>query len=354
MWIIICIIVVILIIIIPIIIIKTKKNNVIQISTTTTEITTQEATETLNQLITEKQIPTKYNNYSQQGITVAGGNGQGNQSNQLGSPGNIIIDENKTILISDGTNHRIVEWKYESNHSQIIIGGNNQLPRFNPTDVVVDKENNALIIVEVATRQVLRWFRANQTYQQILTFDFYSIRLAMDKNGYLYVSNYDQKDVTRWKDGDTSGTIVAGGGGGEGNDLNHLETPGCIFVDDDYSVYVSDEANSRVMKWKKDATEGIIVAGGNEYGDNLDQLSLPLGVIVDRMGNIYVADWFNHRIMRWREEDTRGSIVVGGNGEGSASNQLNVPTRLAFDNEENLYVVDQNNRRVQKFEKSSD
>jgi sugar lactone lactonase YvrE len=299
-----------------------------------------------------EQSPPKYNNYSQQGITVAGGNGKGNQLNQLGSPGNIIIDENKTILISDETNHRIVEWKYKSNNSQIIVGGNNQLS--NPTDVVVDKKNNALIIFEAGKTRAIRWFRENQSHEQILTFGFSVIRLTMDKNGSLYISDYYEHDVRRWKDGDTThGTIVAGGNN-RGDDPNQLNAPGCIFVDDNYSVYVSDVANFRVMKWKKNAPEGIVVAGGNGYGNNLDQLSSPEGVIVDHMGDVYVADWTNHRIMRWREGDIYGSIVVGGNIEGSESNQLNAPTRLAFDDEENLYVVDQNNRRVQKFEISSE
>ncbi|CAF0763281.1 unnamed protein product [Adineta steineri] len=349
-WIIIFIVVIILIIIIPIVIIKTKKSNVIQISATV-EITTQETTETLNESTTEERILPKYKKWKQQGITVAGGNGDGDQLNQLGFPGTINIDENKTILILDKNNRRIVEWKYGSNSSQIILGVYDRL--FYPTDIVVDKENNALIIYDTGSRRIIRWFRENQTIQEILAFNP-NIYLAMDKNGSIYICDYYANEVRRWKDGDkTRGTIVAGGNG-YGTDLNQFRSPRCIFVDDDYSVFVSDWGNDRVMKWKQGATEGIAVAGWNNNGGNLDQLSNPEGVLVDQLGHIYVADYNNHRVVRWCDGDIYGSVVVGGNGVGNGSNQLNSPARLSFDTEGNLYVVDQRNRRVQKFEISHD
>ena len=109
------------------------------------------------------------------------------------------------------------------------------------------------------------------------------------------------------------------------NQLNQLNSPTFIFVDEDQSVYVSDRDNHRVMKWRKDAKEGRIVAGGNGNGGNLNQLSKPQGVIVDDLGQIYVADSWNHRIMRWCEGKEEGEIVVGGNGQGNQSNQFNGP-----------------------------
>ncbi|CAF3324106.1 unnamed protein product [Rotaria sp. Silwood2] len=92
---------------------------------------------------------------------------------------------------------------------------------------------------------------------------------------------------------DTCGTLVAGGHG-QGNRLNQLNGPGYIFVDQDYSVYISDENNHRVMKWTKDATEGIVVAGGHGPGSGPFQLSGPRGVIVDQLGTIFVADYLNN------------------------------------------------------------
>ena len=50
--------------------------------------------------------------WSQNGVTVAGGNGYGDAVNQLYWPcGLDIDDDNQSIVIADFGNHRIVEWK---------------------------------------------------------------------------------------------------------------------------------------------------------------------------------------------------------------------------------------------------
>ncbi|CAF0816256.1 unnamed protein product [Adineta steineri] len=127
------------------------------------------------------------------------------------------------------------------------------------------------------------------------------------------------------------GTVVVGGNG-KGNQLNQLNFPGFIFVDEGQSVYVSDRQNHRVMKWRKGAKEGRVVAGGNGEGRNLNQLSSPEGLLVDNLG---------------KEE---GEVVAGGNGQGNQTHQLNRPMGLSFDSEGNLYVVDSWNHRIEKFE----
>ncbi|CAF4879078.1 unnamed protein product, partial [Rotaria socialis] len=85
-----------------------------------------------------------------------------------------------------------------------------------------------------------------------------------------------------------------------------------VFVDQDYSVYVSDEDNHRVMKWADGATEGVIVAGGQGNGDSLSQLSYPRGIVVDPSGTLYVADFSNARVMRWFKDAKQGEVIAGG------------------------------------------
>ncbi|CAF1421653.1 unnamed protein product [Adineta steineri] len=265
------------------------------------------------------------------------------------SKSKIFIDENKNIFIADLNNHRIVEWKCNAKEGQIIAGGNKQGNRMDqlnrPTDMIIDPQTHSIIIADYVNRRVIQWMTQDQ---QILIKNIDCYGLAMDKYGFLYVSDYKKNEVRRWKMGeyDNEGIVVAGGNG-IGNQLNQLSYPGFIFVDEDQSVYVSDQNNHRVMKWRKDSEEGIIVAGGNGQGENLNQLSYPQGVIVDDLGQIYIADCWNDRIMRWCEGEEEGEIVVGGNRRG---NQLNRPMGLCFDDEENLYVVDYLNHRIQKFE----
>ncbi|CAF4132925.1 unnamed protein product [Adineta steineri] len=283
---------------------------------------------------------------------MASGNEKGQELYQLNSPEGIFIDKNKSIFIADRWNHRIVEWKYNAKEGQIIAGGSGNGNRMDqlsyPTNVIVDQQNHSIIIADRGNTRVIQWL--NQT-QQILIDNIFCWGLAMDKHGFLYVSYSNKNEVRRWKMGEynNEGLVVAGGNG-QGDQLNQLDDPTFIFVDEDQSVYVSDRNNDRVMKWNKDAKEGRIVAGGNGYGRNLNQLSSPNGVIVDHLGQIYVTDCVNHRIMRWCEGEEEGEIIVGGNGEGNQSNQLFNPMGLSFDDEGNLYVADSWNNRIQKFE----
>ncbi|CAF1559363.1 unnamed protein product [Adineta ricciae] len=295
----------------------------------------------------------KLKKWNQNGSTICGGNGSGEELNQLSDPGGIFIDKHRNIFIADWRNHRIVRWKRNENQGTIVAGGNGKGNRLNqlndPTDVIFDEQNNSIIVADQGNRRVMRRF-LNTNQSEILIHNIDCCGLTMDKFGFVYVSDREKHEVRRWKMGEKGkGTLVAGGNG-EGDQLNQFNVPTFVFVDDEQSIYVSDLWNHRVMKWRKDAQEGIVVAGGNGRGENLNQLDGPRGIIVDHEGRIYVADSDNHRIMRWSEGDEEGEIIVGGNGQGNESNQLSYPLGLSFDGEGNLYVVDNDNHRIQRFD----
>ncbi|CAF4183726.1 unnamed protein product, partial [Adineta steineri] len=207
----------------------------------------------------QEQIQTRKDQYQQFGITVAGGNRYGQELNQLSQPQGMFIDNDKSIYIVDQWNHRIVKWKLNSKTGQIIAGGNgngNQNNQLNcPTDIIFDKENNSFTISELGHRRVVRYFDQNQTNQPIIILNINCWGLTIDRNGFIYLSDLENHEVRRWKQGDKNGELVAGGNG-QGDHLNQLNQPTYIFIDDDYSLYISDRNNHRVMKWKKDAKEG--------------------------------------------------------------------------------------------------
>ncbi|CAF4826765.1 unnamed protein product, partial [Rotaria sp. Silwood2] len=188
-------------------------------------------------------------------------------------------------------------------NGKVVAGDNGagrRLDQLNgPTDVLIDKETNSLIICDRDNRRVVRWSRRSGTTQgEILIDNVDPFGLAMDDQRYLYISDTEKHEVRRYKIGDKNGTIVAGGNG-KGNGLNQLNWPKYLFVDQQQTVYVSDSNNDRVMKWNKGAKEGIVVAGGQGEGNALTQLSHPGGLFVDTLGTIYVADSGNDRVMRW-------------------------------------------------------
>ncbi|CAF1065597.1 unnamed protein product [Rotaria sordida] len=211
-------------------------------------------------------------------------------------------------------------------NGQVVAGGNgkgNRLDQlYRPTDMLIDKETDSLIICDRDNRRVVRWSRRNGTTQgEILIDNVRCLGLAMDDQRYLYISDTDKDEVKRYQIGDKNGTLVAGGNG-KGAGLNQLNHPTYIFVDQQQTVYVSDYYNNHVTKWNKGAKEGIVVAGGQGQGNALTQLYHPQGLFVDTLGTIYVADSSNNRVMRWPKGAKQGTIIVGGNGYGVGTNQF--------------------------------
>ena len=239
--------------------------------------------------------------WSQNGVTVAGGNGMGNATSQLNYPrGFDIDDDNQSIVIADCWNHRIVEWKMGASNGKIIAGGRGRGNRLSqlyyPTDVLLDKETNSLFIADQWNRRVVRWSRRQDTTQgEIIVDNIDCIGLAIDHQRYLYVSDYGRGEVGRYTIGDKNGIVVAGGNG-PGNQLNQLNCPIYLFVDEEQALYVSDYNNHRVMKWNTGTNQGIVVAGRQGEGSALTQLCCPGGLFVDTSSTIDVADAWNDRV----------------------------------------------------------
>ncbi|CAF3447435.1 unnamed protein product [Rotaria socialis] len=230
--------------------------------------------------------------WTQNGMTIAGGHGLGDATNQLNGPHSLFVDDDQTVFTADWGDHRIMQWKKgDTTNGQVVAGGNGQ---------------------------------GNGLHQLYWPTDTIST-------------------------GEKNGTLVAGGNG-KGDGVNQLNLPRYLFVDQQQNVYVSDFDNNRVVKWNKGEKEGIVIAGGQGKGGALTQLSSPLGLFIDTLGTLYVADEGNHRVMRWTQGDNKqGTVIVGGNSQGAGANQFNYPRGLSFDRHGNLYVADLHNHRAQRF-----
>ncbi|CAF3870903.1 unnamed protein product, partial [Adineta steineri] len=207
---------------------KSATTTTMSISTTTSKsatTTTSTSTATTSTATTIKV--SKFKKWKQNATTVAGGNEQGDGLHQLAHPYGIFIDEKKNIFIADLWNHRIVEWKYNAKEGKVIAGGNgkgNRMDRLNgPTDIIVDEQNHSITIADFGNRRVIQWSNQNQ---QILIQNIQCWGLAIDKNGFFYVSDWEKHEVRRWKMGEynNEGIIVAGGNG-KGDQLHQLSYP---------------------------------------------------------------------------------------------------------------------------------
>ncbi|CAF4717320.1 unnamed protein product, partial [Rotaria socialis] len=95
--------------------------------------------------------------WSPNGVTIAGGYGQGGATNQFYWPHGLSVDDDQTVVIADTYNDRIMQWKNgDTMKGQVVAGGKgegNGLHQLNgPTDVLIDKKTDSLIICDRGNR----------------------------------------------------------------------------------------------------------------------------------------------------------------------------------------------------------
>ncbi len=70
----------------------------------------------------------------------------------------MYIDDDETVYVADYSNHRIVEWINDAKNGQVVAGGNGQGNQNNqlnsPTNVIIDKENDSIIICDYCNQRV--------------------------------------------------------------------------------------------------------------------------------------------------------------------------------------------------------
>jgi hypothetical protein len=135
--------------------------------------------------------------WAQDGITVAGGNGQGDAPNQVNYPRGLFVDEKGTVIVADYGNHRIVEWKRGDTSGTVLAGGNGQGARSDqlnrPTDVIFDKATDGFIICDRGNRRLSRWTdRAGTRTGKTIIKNIDCHGLALDDKGSLYVTDADK------------------------------------------------------------------------------------------------------------------------------------------------------------------
>lgn len=259
--------------------------------------------------------------------TVAGGNGSGNAANQLRYPAGIFVDAIGNIFIADAGNNRIQKFPAGSTSTTngiTVAGGNGQgsgaSQFYYPTGVFVDAQGN--IYVADQYNQRIQKFAAGNTsgitiaggngYGTAPNQFQYPNSIYVDLLGSLYVSDAGSSNrIQKFPAGSTSatnGTTVAGGNG-YGTAANQLSGPTGISVDASGNVYVADPSAHRIQKFpagSSSATNGVTVAGGYGEGSTDNQLALPQSVYVDAAGSIYVSDYRNKRIQKWLQPSLIG------------------------------------------------
>jgi len=209
------------------------------------------------------------------------------------------------------------------------------------------------------------------------------------KSVYIYIADWKNHRIVKWKLDENEGEIVAGENG-KGNRTDQLNEPSDVIIDkNNKSLIICDKGNRRVIRWSlenqqdkqilidnitcfglmmnecgdlfvsdvdkhevkrwrigENEAEGTVVAGGQGKGNNLNQLNWPSFIFIDRKETIYVSDRDNHRVMKWLKGAKEGIIVAGGQGPGHSLNQLFGPLGLIVNEVGDIYVADCLNHRI--------
>ncbi len=148
-----------------------------------------------------------------EGTIVAGGNGKGDQLNQLNGPTFLFIDREETVYVSDYFNHRVMKWYKGANEGIVVAGGQGEGNSLNQLD-----RPQGLVVNEV---------------------------------GDVYVTDCGNHRIMCWSLGCREGRVVVGGNGcGQGS--NQLNYPTGLSFDVKNNLYVADQMNHRIQRFSID------------------------------------------------------------------------------------------------------
>ena len=99
---------------------------------------------------TAKDEVRRYTIGDKNSIVVAGGNGEGNQLNQLNYPTYLFVDEEQAVYVSDSYNHRVMKWNIGANQGIVVAGGQGKgsilTHLYHPQGLFVDASDTIYVV----------------------------------------------------------------------------------------------------------------------------------------------------------------------------------------------------------------
>jgi len=263
------------------------------------------------------------NTFTNEGTTVAGGNGAGKGLNQLKNPYGIFIDSAKNIYVADHDNNRIVKWAPDTNTGTIVTDATSLIAYGGgkPVDIWLDKYNNTAIAGDQGTVVILSGSVPSPHGD--------AANSITGRDSILYISS--DRGIEKWNPYTNVSSTFSAAANANG-----------IFIDSVGNVY-SGQNNTdsslfyigSVVKYGASGVHQSTVSGGKIY----TQIGAAGGLTVDKKGNIYVGDINNNQVEVWKPGAASPNIIASGY----------APAGIKLDNDGNIYVADQTNNRVVRY-----
>jgi gliding motility-associated-like protein len=288
---------------------------------------------------------------STNGITVAGGHGDGGNLNQI-RPESVAVDDAGNVYVANPDGADIRKWPPGAG-SGISVA---QIP--DPADVYVDTQGN-LYADNVHGHCVYRVAAGTNTAVLVGTMPIaphylyaFASGLWVDCTGNVYLGDGESGNVYKFAPGDTSAVMVA-----SPTRAHPYFDIISICLDASGNLFISSSQDS-IMECTPGDTNSIRAAAG-WMGASVGGVALGWGPIwVDGLDTIYVADngydgTSASRILKWAPGASTPTLLLGGQNPGSGVNQFGNAHGVTMDSKGNIYVADLGNYRVQKFTRTS-
>lgn len=305
------------------------------------------------------------------GTVVAGGNGDGNASNQLSFPLGVHVDQtgaDPNVYISDTNNQRVVMW-VQGDTTGTVVAGTTGVVGFDSTHFstpqeltfevtesgtniyVADRDNCRIALIQgdgtLATVAGNYDIDGNPVCDWV-TSSVWAPLSAKIYGGQLYISEYGR--ISRWDKWDLSGGVVLMG-------ATALPTPivspygdaSAMQIGPDGGAYVADGDVVRLIN----PNGGIssIFIDGRGAGTGLNTIGYAGGLLVDAEGSVFISDSGRNRVVKWALGATEG-VLVAGQASGVAGpgvSQLDSPRGIDVGSDGSVYVADFGNHRVVRW-----
>jgi sugar lactone lactonase YvrE len=237
-----------------------------------------------------------------------------------------------------------------------VAGGHGKGKRFNqlfyPSHVYVDDDQN-IYVSDYVNDRIVKW-KKDATRGQILVDgngkkrpnDLLSSHVSFivdkDSDALIIADRYNQRVIQQSLQNERMGETII-------SDIDCMD----LKIDNDGYLYILDYSRHEVIRCKTGDANGTRVVGGYCQGTRLDQLSGPYNIFVDQDHSIYISDSISHCVMKWMKDAKEGIVVAGGNGQGNSLTQLSNPCGIIVDQLGTIYVVDSDNHRVIRWPKEA-
>jgi sugar lactone lactonase YvrE len=322
--------------------------------------------------------------HAQMVSTIAGGGGSNGFTNDTGraarfyNPNGIAIDKTGNILVADQNNHVIRKITpagtvstFAGDGTAGMVNGAAGTAQFNaPWGITIDTAGNIYVgdagnnlIRKISTTGIVSTYAgtgdAGFADGAALSAMFdYPSNIASDKEGNIYVGDYDNHSIRKISTSGIVTTIAGKGipGAADGHvSVASLYGPSGIVVTESGNIFFTEINNHRVRMIRNDTV--MTVAGGS-MGDAdgtgiFASFNAPHGLLMDhKTGDLLVADCGNSKVKRVTVKGVVTTVAgsTPGYKDGKADTaQFNTIKCLAQDKSGAIVLTDEQNHTIRKI-----